>query len=417
MTNARSKCMRDNVSETCRTARVVVISIVLALIISQSISSQALAQPYYPYGGGFVAGYVLGFNVYDELIPISWATITATVDSQVVGQTSSLGGGYFEMFLPVGFCNLTVEEYGFIPKTMSIFVSSGSSTTLQFILEQGERVYSYDVIVNVEGFGSGYYTNLEIDGQYSGLLFGGTSRTFAFKLGGSHQIEVDPYVNGSSGIRYHSTNVNRTANDRSTITFTYEPEYYLEFQSETVDFPSIEGWYEKGTLVETPIASLHVNGTAGSRYVFEYWTIDGREVGANPVSVAMDKPHNLSIQYRVQYYVSVDSEYGSPVGSGWYDAGSSVEISVTSPQGFGLQKVFDHWEGDEVPDSPTVSILANSPKTLVAVWREDYTQIYVALLVVIAAALAIGLLALRRKTKAKTQPVSDSGTTGNTSSE
>lgn len=407
MTIARSKYMTGTCSKIRRTARTIAILVVLTIAISQNIPNQSLAQPYYPYGGGLVAGYVLGFNVYDELIPISWATITATVDSQIVGQTSSLGGGYFEMFLPVGFYNLTVEEYGFIPKTMSIFVSSGSSTTLQFILEQGQRIYSYDVVVKVEGFGSSYYTSLEIDGQYSGLLFGETSRTLSFKLGSNHRIEVDPYVNGSSGIRFHSASVSQTVYDKTTITFTYEPEYYLKFENEGIAFPSTEGWYDRGAQVETPTASLYVNGTEGSRQVFEHWTIDGIEASGNPVSLVMDKPHNLSFQYRMQYFVTVNSDYGNPVGSGWHDEGSSVEVSVTTPEGFGVQKVFDHWEGDEVSNSPSVSILVDSPKTLVAVWREDYTQIYIALIVVIGiAVLAIGLLALGRKKKSETQPAS-----------
>ena len=394
-------------SQSKRRVAVLVLSVLVCLIALQGLSHVAAAQPYYPYGGGLVAGYVFGFNVYDELIPISWARITATVDSQVVEVASSLGGGYFEMFLPVGFFNLTVEEYGFISKTMQIFVSSGSSTILQFILEQGQRIYTYTVTVNIAGFSSDYYSNLRVDGKYEGIVQGGSSRTLMFKLGSTHQIYVDPYVNGPSGVRYHSTTVNQTVNSKDSITFTYQPEYYLHLEKRIIDFSSVEGWYREGSPVEIPIAPQYMNGTMGVRYVFEYWMVDGAKVPENPISVVMDKPHNVSTRYRTQYYVDIKSEYGNPTGSGWFAENSTVNVSVTTPQGFGVQKVFDRWEGDQVSTSPTVSILVDSPKALIAVWHDDYTQVYAAIVIIVAALVSVALLVRsRKKAKAKIEPKS-----------
>jgi len=384
--------------------------LVFALLILASLASwqyssnEVNAQPYFPYGGGLVAGYVLGFNVYDELIPISWATITATVDSYVMGQTSSLGGGYFEMFLPVGFYNLTVDEWGFISKTMEIFVSSGSSTTLQFILEQGQRIYTYTVTVRIDGFAPDYHSNLRVDGVYEGIVSGGDSRKLTFKLGSTHQIAVDPHVNGPNGVRYSSVTVNRTVSDMESIIFTYKPEYYLRVEKQAFDFQSLEGWYKDGASVETPVASEYANGTKGVRYVFEYWTVDQAKTSGNPITILMNRPHNLSIQYQTQYYVDVISESGNPTGSGWFDANSTTNISVTTPQGIGVQKVFDRWEGDNASTSPTLSILVDSPKTLTAVWHDDYTQVYIAVLIIVAVLVLATFIAVSRKrSKAKTE--------------
>ncbi len=366
-------------------------------VASQAVSFGAKAESYYPYGGGLVAGFVLGFSVYDELIPISWAIVTATIESYVIGQTSSLGGGYFELLLPVGFYNLTVEEYGFISKTMQIFVSSGSSTTLQFILEQGQRTYTYPVTISVAGFASDYYSSLKVDGKYEGVILGSNSRTLVFRLGSVHLIEVDSYVNGSDGVRYFSESTNRTVNDVDSIVFSYRPQYHLRTEERVMSISSVEGWYEAGARVESPSATEQVDDVTGVRHVFKNWVVDGVGVVGNPISIIMNKPHTLSVSYQTQYYVDVRSDYGNPTGSGWYDADSSVAISVTTPQGFGVEKVFDHWEGDQSSKSSTTSILVDSPKTLTAKWRDDHIQLYLAIAAIASMLVIIMLLARSRK--------------------
>ncbi|MEM3061629.1 MAG: carboxypeptidase-like regulatory domain-containing protein [Candidatus Bathyarchaeia archaeon] len=90
-----------------------------------------------PYGGGLVYGQVLGFNMYDELIPLEWARVTAIDESEeIIESVSTLSGGHYEMFLPVGRFRLEVEHPGYITQTMNIAVSSGSSTSVNFYLEQ-----------------------------------------------------------------------------------------------------------------------------------------------------------------------------------------------------------------------------------------------------------------------------------------
>ena len=353
-----------------------------------------------------VTGYVFGFDVYDELVPIAWAHIIATMDSAAVFEASSMGGGYFEMFLPVGFYNLTVEEFGFISKTMQIFVSSGSTLTLQFILEQGQRVYTYEATVYVSGLPSEYYSNLRVDGTYTGMVSGGTSKTFLFKIGSTHRIDVDPYVNGPAGVRYHAKNVNWTVNGRESRTFTYQSEYYLRIEKGLAKLPLAEGWYGEGASMQTVKAPELVNGTRGVRYVFEYWMVDGAKVSGNPIAIVMDGPHNVSSRYRTQYYVDVRSEYDNPTGSGWFDENSMVNVSVTMPPGFGVRKVFDRWEGDQTSTSPTISILVNSPKTLTAVWHDDYTQVYLAIAIIAALIVATFAMTRRKKAKMEIQPKS-----------
>jgi uncharacterized repeat protein (TIGR02543 family) len=190
------------------------------------------------------------------------------------------------------------------------------------------------------------------------------------------------------------------------MTFTYRPEYYLRVDRGRADFPSVEGWYDESTLVKVPSAPEYANATAAVRCIFDYWMVDGGKVPGNPISVVMDKPHNISTRYRTQYYVDVMSEFDNPTGSGWYDTNSTANISVTTPQGFGVQKVFDGWEGDGVSKSPTISILVDSPKTLTAVWHDDYTQAYTGIVMIVAAVsvLLTVLVRPRKKAESKTEP-------------
>ena len=170
-------------------------------------------------------------------------------------------------------------------------------------------------------------------------------------------------------------------------------------------------WYEAGS-------SISVTAIPASGYAFQYWELDGQNVGsANPITFRMDKPHSLvahfvlstsqititsnptgsgfvkvdgtpittpqsftwligsshvleaispvsggqGIQYvwvswsdggaqthtyitpsssqtvtaifKTQYYITVISDHGNPTPSQWVDAGGSLTVSVTSPDG------------------------------------------------------------------------------------
>lgn len=82
-----------------------------------------------------IRGTVLGFNMYDELEPILWATVNANN-----GQHSFLAytgsGGFYEMFVPTGSYNVTVTEPGYLSYSISVIVSDGSANSINFTLEE-----------------------------------------------------------------------------------------------------------------------------------------------------------------------------------------------------------------------------------------------------------------------------------------
>lgn len=109
----------------------------LSIITLTSLSwESALSSDKTIYGGGLLYGRVLGFNMYDELIPLEWAkVIVIDENGEIVESVSTLNGGYYEMFLPTGKFRLKVEHPGYIAQSIDIAISNGSSTSINFYLK------------------------------------------------------------------------------------------------------------------------------------------------------------------------------------------------------------------------------------------------------------------------------------------
>jgi hypothetical protein len=124
----------------------------------------------------------------------------------------------------------------------------------------------------------------------------------------------------------------------------------------------------------------------------------------------MNGPHNAVAQYTTQYLLTVNSPggMGNPQGGGYYNAGSTAQFSVTSPEGYVIQQVFVQWQGDYTGTSPQASITMNGPKTVTAVWTTSYTNAYVIGVAVIVIMIIAAVLAARRrrgrKETSKAQP-------------
>lgn len=111
------------------------LGILFAVVAVSAGFAYAQSQPK-TYGGGYVQGHVYGYNMWDELIPIDWAEVSASNELYSFKTWSYSDGGY-GMFLPTGSYNVTVEEPGFKSQSMIIAVSDGSATTgLNFFLER-----------------------------------------------------------------------------------------------------------------------------------------------------------------------------------------------------------------------------------------------------------------------------------------
>ena len=83
-------------------------------------------------GGGVVYGYIYGYDWRGRLRPISWARIE-TADG--LYSTTSMDG-FYELILPSGTFVIRVIAPGYAEQVVTVAVTSGSSSSLDFYLEQ-----------------------------------------------------------------------------------------------------------------------------------------------------------------------------------------------------------------------------------------------------------------------------------------
>jgi hypothetical protein len=127
----------------------------------------------------------------------------------------------------------------------------------------------------------------------------------------------------------------------------------------------------------------YVNYTSGTRYRCEYYS---RNVSSSGT---------ISFKYIAQHYLSVRSAYGTAHGSGWYDAGSTAEISIspTTVSLLGLEYQFAGWTGDVALSTPSATIEVDSPKVIIASWKLNFIPFFLILLAVgVICLLAIGIM-------------------------
>lgn len=121
--------------KTTRYIALAAFSVAVLLLGTRMANAQPQVQQVYGAGGGEIAGYVYGFNMYNQLEPIAWAPVTAD-DGQYSFVAYTGGGGYYNMFVPQGTYNVTVTEPGFVPYSSSVAVSPGSASTINMYLYQ-----------------------------------------------------------------------------------------------------------------------------------------------------------------------------------------------------------------------------------------------------------------------------------------
>ena len=144
-------------------------------------------------------------------------------------------------------------------------------------------------------------------------------------------------------------------------------------------------------------------GESGVRYVFIQWSDSSKDASR---SITATQSSNLTATFKTQYELKVVSDFGDPQGSGWYDAGSTATISVTSPQpetglfgSLGGKTTFQTWIGDST-ESTTANIVMDGPKTVHAEWTTDNSMPYMILGgigVAVVAVIILALLLTRRK--------------------
>jgi hypothetical protein len=263
---------------------------------------------------------------------------------------------------------------------------------------------TYDVSLSLNGVPSQYSAQVQVDGQAQGTIGGGQIQQFNFKINTSHTISVDQYVPGDTGVRFYCAQNTLTVTSSGSFTFSYQTQYQFTVQTDPSGVAQVAGggWFPAGTSVSTSQAPQVVAGSSGTQYAFKGWQVNGTPQSGNPVTTTLDKPYTATAKYTTQYQLVVNSAYGNPQGSGYYDAGTSAQFSVTTPVGFPIQEVFAQWQGDYTGTNPQGSITMDKPHTVQAVWSTSYIPLIA--IIVVAAAIVGGLLVWRSRRKPKPPP-------------
>src|SRR5271157_4482393 len=201
----------------------------------------------------------------------------------------------------------------------------------------------------------------------------GTSITFAYQT----------TVSGTTGVQYVLTGTNatspQTVNAPLTVLGSYLTQYYLTVDDGGHGTVGGQGWYDADTDTQASMTPLTVAGTTGTQYVFAGWSGDATGSGSPSNNILMDGPKTATATWTTQYYLTVNSAYDSPSpSSGWFDSGSSITESVSSPVsgGPGTQYVCTGWSGfGSVPVSgsgPSVAFAITAPSSITWNWKTQY---------------------------------------------
>jgi len=206
--------------------------------------------------------------------------------------------------------------------------------------------------------------------------------TFWVALGSTHTIAVDTLQSGAPGVQYRylewsdhgGPTHNITVNAGMALTARFKTEFYL-----TVDprdpLSTGQGWYLSGSTAYATVTNPIQSVGPGERLAFHGWSGDATGTGVTSDPILMDGPKTATALFGTEYYLDVQSAYGTVIGTGWYASGNTAYATapVTVPVSSGSRRAFNGWSRDASGSGTTSSpILMNGPKVAIANWKLQF---------------------------------------------
>jgi hypothetical protein len=218
--------------------------------------------------------------------------------------------------------------------------------------------------------------------------YGSPSGAGWYNSGASASFGVSTPASGGTGIQYvfvsysgsgsgsysgASTSTSVTMNNPIIETAIWQQQYYLTVSS-SYGTPSGSGWYSAGSTAYAAVNSGTVSGVSGTQYIFTSWSSGGSNY-AQSSSITMNAPITATASWIAQYYLTVNSAYGVPSGSGWYNSGVTAYAGLntgTVSGGTDTQYVFSFWSTSGTNYAQSNGIPMNAPETTTASWITQY---------------------------------------------
>jgi hypothetical protein len=183
------------------------------------------------------------------------------------------------------------------------------------------------------------------------------------------------------------------------LTAQFRTEYRLGLTSDhgTATCDVAGCWYAPGATARFSVEGI-VDATPGTRYAFVSWAGDAPTDQTNG-TVLMDGAKFLNAIWRTEYFLRIDTAYGTPVGEGWHPAGSRAAFSVSPAEVTvdGRRLHIVGWTGDFVGRTATGSVVMDGPRVVTAEWEEQGDWWWLFLLLLGVALLLLFLFWRRRK--------------------
>ena len=283
---------------------------------------------------------------------------------------------------------------------------------------EGNPALTYAVSVDIVGLPGTFATVIQIDGRAYSPASSGREEKIAFDRGTAHNITVSRIVPGSPGVRYVCDTNHARVSGPATHVFTYTVEYMVAFSTGPANLfeTPATGWYRTGETLSFNHTGPNVIDTApGTRLVFHGWSVNSQEITADAASITVNESITVVGQYDTEYYLNVTSPIGQTEGSGWYVKDSVASFSIdrtTLPaEGFlgllGLRRSFTGWVGSGdflgVATEAHGSVMMKEPTAIEAVWQDDWNSLLFNVAVLILAVAAVGVVAIARSRKRRSQ--------------
>jgi hypothetical protein len=340
-----------------------------------------------------------------------------TLDDSYLGEIALLARFIFALntMLPPGTNILTLDgvNYASVPlplfwipgseHTLSVprIVDTGSGTRYVFVnWDDGDT--SYTRIVSKGSFTINYDKEqlLNIISSFSdptgaGWYKDGSTASFSI-ISNIETPDTKHIFTGWSGdYTGTSSTGSLVMNMPKTVTANWRNEYLLSVNS-AYGNPIGTGWYAEGSIADFSVTP-YVE-TSDTRRYFTGWSGDLTSIAPSAL-VYMNMPKTVTANWRNEYLLTINSEYSSPIGGGWYEEGERANVSIEPVQGFLVRHIFTGWSGDLSVTQSSYSIAVDSPEVITATWRTDYVQLYVLIgvVVVIGVAIVITIALVRGK--------------------
>ena len=259
-------------------------------------------------------------------------------------------------------------------KLNDFIVGSGLSLAQNIVL--WNVGYSLNIISSYPLNGSGNYS------AYSTVAIS-SNKTIYLNQNKTARAILEGYIGTGYG-SYTGNDTNFTVQMYSNIKeyAIWQVQYFVNATSQYGNV-SGSGWYNANSTADINLNSNLIQLAKSERAVFLNWAY---AYSAKPINIGsslhinikVDSPKNITTLWQVQYFVNATSQYGNVSGSGWYNANTTANLSLSNNIFYynGTSRyIFNSWEVNNKVlnySSMVLQVAVNSPKVVSTVFSHQF---------------------------------------------